>query len=206
MANEPVVPVPHRPLKRKGQLISTTPSLNVDELIALDATERDRSRPPPIASATRERHDRNHCAAALKLLPHRLTSRQLAPPRVQPSHMRSGCLTTGGRVARLAGQPLAARARPLSPAPRDVHCQRRTRTLPRQVPMLSTARAGRRPTVRAPLIQPCVAVAHDRHRALARPAWSPFFWRGLTSAGSRSRDQRSTPSANPLLLARSDSL
>ena len=35
MASELGVPVPHRPLERERQLVTTTPSLDVDELIAL---------------------------------------------------------------------------------------------------------------------------------------------------------------------------
>ena len=36
MASELAVPVPHGPLKRERQLVTTTPSLDVDELIALE--------------------------------------------------------------------------------------------------------------------------------------------------------------------------
>jgi hypothetical protein len=186
MASEPRVSVPHGPLECEGQLITTTPSLDVDQLIAVQATESDRSGPPSIASATRERDDRNRRPTALKLLPHSLPSRQLAAPRVEPSRMRSRGLTTGRRVARLAGQRLAARARPLSPAARGMHCQRRTQAPASRVPMLAAARGRGRRAVRAPLIQPRVAVAHDRSCAPAPRARSrissPFFWREPTLA------------------------
>jgi hypothetical protein len=186
MASEPRVSVPHGPLECEGQLITTTPSLDVDQLIAVQATESDRSGPPSIASATRERDDRNRRATALKLLPHSLPSRQLAAPRVEPSRMRSRGLTTGRRVARLAGQRLAARARPLSPAARGMHCQRRTQAPASRVPMLAAARGRGRRAVRAPLIQPRAAVAHDRSCAPAPRARSqissPFFWREPTLA------------------------
>jgi hypothetical protein len=186
MAGERGVSVPHGPLKCEGQLITTSPSLDVDQLIAVQATESDRSCPPSIASATRERDDRNRRATALKLLPHSLASCQLAAPRVEPRRMRSRGLTTGRRVARLAGQRLAARARPLSPAARGMHCQRRTEAPASRVPMLAAARGRGRRAVRAPLIQPRVAVAHGRSCAPAPRARSrissPFFWREPTLA------------------------
>jgi len=141
----------------------------------LQPTERDRSRPPPIANATRERDDRDRRATALELLPHSLASRQLPTPRTQPGRMRPGALTTRRRLARVAGQRPTGPARALPPAPRYVHPLGRTRALPRRIPILSTARARRRPAVRAPLIQPCPAVAHGRSRAFAPRSWSPFW-------------------------------
>ena len=49
---------------------------------------------------------------------------------------------------------------------------RRTRALPRRIPICSAARARRRPAVRTPLIQPCSAIAHPvscpRARARSR--------------------------------------
>ena len=47
MANERAVSVPHAALKRERHLITTTPSLDVDKLIAFQATERDRAGPSP---------------------------------------------------------------------------------------------------------------------------------------------------------------
>jgi hypothetical protein len=214
MANERAVPIPHRALKREHQLITTTPSLDVDKLIAFQATERDRSSPPPATSATRERDDRDRRAAALKLLPHSLPSRQLATPRTQPGRMRLGSLTTRRRAAPAARQRLATRARALSPTPRNVHPLPWTSGLPRRIPAFPAARARRRPAVWAPLIQPCPTVAHGRSRAFAprrwspswSPFWSPFFWRELTFDASR---WRTSPRARPtkvLLLTRSDSV
>jgi hypothetical protein len=52
LAGELAVSVPHGPLERERQLVATTRSLDVDELVARRATERDRSRRPPVASAT----------------------------------------------------------------------------------------------------------------------------------------------------------
>jgi len=160
MARKRGVPVPHGALKRERQLVTTTPTLDIDELTALQLTERDRSRSPPVASATRERDGRDRRATALELLPHSLASRQLATPGAQPSRMRLGSLTTRRRVASVARHRLAGRARALSPTPRDVHPLSGTRALARRIPILSTARARRRPAVRAPLIQPYAAVAH----------------------------------------------
>jgi hypothetical protein len=186
MASERRVSVPHGPLECVGQLITTTPSLDVDQPIALGSTESDRSGPSSVASATRERDDRNRRATALKLLPHSLASRQLAPASVQPSRMRSRGHTTGRRAARLAGQRLATRARPLSRAPRGMHCQCRTQSLASRVPMLPAARARGRRAARAPLIQPRAPVAHGRSCAHAPRvrSWisSPFSSRGPTFA------------------------
>ena len=186
MASERRVSVPYGPLECEGQFITTTPSLDVDQPIALETTESDRSGPTSVASATRERDDRNRRATALKLLPHSLASRQLAPASVEPSRMRSRGHTTGRRAARLAGQRLATRARPLSPAPRGVHGQRRTQSLASRVPMLPAARARGRRAARAPLIQPRAPVAHGRSCADAPRArsWisSPLSWRGPTFA------------------------
>lgn len=65
MASELAVPVPHGPLERERQLVTTTPSLDIDELIAREATERDCSGPSAAAGATRERDDRDRRAAPL---------------------------------------------------------------------------------------------------------------------------------------------
>ena len=134
MANERAVSVPHGALKRERQLITTTPSLDVDKLIAVQATERDRAGPSPVAGATRERDDRDRRVATLELLPHSRASRELAPPRPEPYRMRPGSLTTRRRVARVARQRLTRRAQALSRAPRNVHPLRRTRALPRRIP------------------------------------------------------------------------
>ncbi len=128
MASELAIAVPHGALERERQLVTTTPSLDVDELIALDATERDRSRRSPVASATRERNDRDRRAATLELLPHSLASRQLAPPGTQPGRMRLGSLTTRRRVARVARQRLACRTAPRPPSAGHVQTRRRPAT------------------------------------------------------------------------------
>jgi hypothetical protein len=162
MAGERSVPVPHRPLEPKGQLITTAPPLDVDQPIALETTESAGSGCASPAGATRERNDRDRCTAARELLPHSPASRELAPPGPQPCRVRPGSLTTRRRVAPVARQRLARRARALSPAPRDVQRLRRTPTLPRVVPTFSAARPRRRAAMRTPLIQPCAAIAH-RH-------------------------------------------
>jgi hypothetical protein len=124
--------------------------------------------------------------------------------------MRMGSLTTRRRVARVARQRLAGRTAPRPPSAGHVQTRRRTRALPRRVPILSAARARRRPAVRTPLIQPCAAVAHGRSGAFGprrwSPFWSPFSWRDLTFDGSRWRTSPRAASTKVLLLTRSDSV
>ena len=210
LASERRKSIPHRPFERERQLITTTPSLDVNQLNAFEAAERNRPRPSSLTGATRERDHRDRRTATLELLPHSIATRRLAAPRAQPRRMRPGSHTTGRRAAQLARQRLAGRARSLSPATRDVEGLRRTRAPPRRIPTFSAPSARRRPTVRAPLIQPCTAVAHGRSPAIAprpwSPFWSPFFWRELTFDGSRRQDPQLPSSANPLLPAQSDSL
>ena len=102
MTGELAIPVPHGALERKRQLVAATPSLDIDELVAHQATERDRPRTPPVPGATRERDERDHRAAALELLPHSLASHQFTTSRPQPGAMRLGSLTTRRRAARVA--------------------------------------------------------------------------------------------------------
>jgi hypothetical protein len=109
-------------------------------------------------------------------------SRQLTTPGPQPCRVRLGSLTTRRRVARVARQRLAPRARPLPPAPRNVHPLRRTRALPRRVPTFSAARLRRRATMRTPLIQPCAAIAH-RHLPSRRTAL-PYARKGRRDPGA----------------------
>jgi hypothetical protein len=210
MACELAIAVPHGAFERECQLVATPPSLDVNKLVARESAERDRSRRSPKAGPTRERNDRDPRPATLELLPYSLATRQLAPPGTQPGRMRLGSLTTRRRVARVAGRRLAGRARALAPAPRNVHPLRRTRALTRRVPIMSAARARRRPAVRTPLTQPCPAVAHGRSRAFAprrwSPFWSPFSWRDLTFDGSRWRTSPRVASTRVLLLTRSDSV
>jgi hypothetical protein len=208
MADELALPVPHGPLER--ELVTSTPSLDLDGLITVEATERDSSRPPPAASSTRERDHRDRRTATLELLPHSTATRKLAAPGAQPRRMRAGGLTTGRRAAHLARQRVAGRAHTLSPAPRDVEDLPRTRAPPRRIPTFSAASARRHPTARAPLIQPCPPVAHGRSPANAplpwSPSWSPFVWRELTFDGSRWRKPACIQRQKALLLAQSDSL
>ena len=88
MANELAVPIPHGALKRERQLVTTTPSLDVDDLLPLQPAERDRLRRATPPGATRERDDRDRRAAALELFPHSAASRQLTMPGTQPGRMR----------------------------------------------------------------------------------------------------------------------
>jgi len=128
MASELAIAVPHGTLKRERQLVTATPSLDVNELTALQATERDRSRRPSVDCATRERNDRDRRAATLELLPHSPASRQLAPPRAEPSRMWSRRLTTRRRVAQIAGKRLAGRTAPRPPSAGHVQTRRRAAT------------------------------------------------------------------------------
>ena len=124
--------------------------------------------------------------------------------------MRPGSLTTGRRAAQLARQRLAGQARALSPATRDVEDLPRIRALPRRTAISSAASARRGRAARAPLIQPCAAVAHGRSCAIAprrwSPFWSPFFWRELTFDGSWWRAPPIARRAEALVLAQSGSL
>jgi hypothetical protein len=209
MANEPAIAVPHGTLKGERQFVPTAPSLDIDGLIACQATERDRSRPSPVAGVTRERDDRDRRASALELLPHSLASRELASPRTQPGRMRLRGLTSTPRVAQISDKRLARRAPSLSPAPRNMNDPHRTRALARRIPIFSAASARRRPALRAPLSKPCAPVAHSGSRALAprawSPSWSPYFWRELTFADSRWREPGCPQCAKAVLPARSDS-
>ena len=184
MASELAVPIPDGPLERERELVTSTPSLDLDEFITVQATQRDRSRPPPAAGAPQERDRRDRRTTTLELLPYSSATRKLAAPGSQPRRMRLGGLMTGRRAAQLARQRLAGRARTLSPATRNVEDLPRTRVLARRIPIRSAASARRHPAARARLIQSCTAVAHRRSPALAprpwAPFWSPFFWRELT--------------------------
>jgi hypothetical protein len=153
LTSEPRVSVPHGSLERERQLITSSPALHVHELVPLQPAERNRSGASSLTSATGERddRDRDRRAATLELLPHRLVAHQLTAPRNQPSRMRPTSPTTRRRLARIARRRLAGRTRPHQPATRHMQSLRRSRALSR-VAMLPTAGAGRRSTVRAPLI------------------------------------------------------
>jgi hypothetical protein len=126
MAGELAVPVPHRPLKRERQLITTAPPLlRVDELLAFKAANRDRSGCASSTGAPREPDDRDRRAATLELLPYSLPSRQLATPGTQPDRMRLRNLTTRRRVARVAGKRLACRTAPRPPSAGYMQTRRR---------------------------------------------------------------------------------
>jgi hypothetical protein len=101
MSTELAVPFPHGPLRCERQLVTTTPTLDIDQLTACQATERDRSRPPPVASATQKRDDRDRRATALKLLPHSLASRQL-PTASRTGRPTAPCRSGTGAPARRA--------------------------------------------------------------------------------------------------------
>ena len=192
MAGELAVAIPHGPLERERELVTSRPSLDVDELIALEATERDRSRPSPAASATRERDDRDRRAATLELLPHSL--RPASSPR--PGRSRAACGWEASRPDGVRhsspGSALQVGQRRAPPATRDVEA-----SPPDSGGFRDEYRPSRQRTPGAAQqsghhsIQPCTAVAHRRSRALAprpwSPFWSPFFWRELTFDGSRWR-------------------
>jgi hypothetical protein len=161
MTREPAIPIPHGALEHKRQLVTATPSLDIDELVAHQPTERDRPRAPPVASATRERDDRDRHATTLELLPHSLASHQFTTSRPQPSRVRLRSLTTRRRLARIARQRLARRTAPRPPSAGHVQTRRRPATSVVRVPVpIPTARPRRRSAFRAPLIQPRATVAH----------------------------------------------
>ena len=60
MSGKRGIPIPHRPFKRKGQLITTAAPLGVNEVLALEVAERDGGGCAPSARATRKRDDRDH--------------------------------------------------------------------------------------------------------------------------------------------------
>jgi hypothetical protein len=128
MASELAVAIPHRALERERELVTTTPSLDVNEFLPVKATERDRSGPSPVAGATRERDDSDRRATAPELLPHSLPNRQLATPGTQPGRMRPRSLTSGRRVARIAARRLACRTAPRPPSAGHVQTRRRPAT------------------------------------------------------------------------------
>jgi len=94
LPRETRVAVPQRPLKRVRQLITTSPPLDINKLIPLQAAERDRRDPPTLAGTTRERNHRDHRTTPLKLTPYGLNADQLAAAGMQPRHMRPGGLST----------------------------------------------------------------------------------------------------------------
>jgi hypothetical protein len=172
MAGELAVPVPHRaPRARRPARLGRSIARRRG-LVALKATQRDRHDPASLAGPNRDRHDSDRGTPLLELLTH-CVPQQLASSTPESSCMRSGGFTTRRRPAHVARLCLAGRARPHPPAPCRGHARHRSRTLSGRV-LLPTASARRCPTERAPLIQPCAAVAH---RSLVRGLLKPRFRR-----------------------------
>jgi hypothetical protein len=60
MSGKRPIPIPHRPFKRYGQLITTAPPRDVNDIVALEVAEHDGAGCTPSARATQKRDDRDH--------------------------------------------------------------------------------------------------------------------------------------------------
>jgi len=117
--------------------------------------------------------------------------------------MRPACLAPRRRATWVARLRLASGAGSRPPPACDVQPPRRLPVA--REPRLAAARAGRRPALRAPLLEPDLAGAHGRSPVQAArrwsPVWSPLLCRGPPWGGSGWRDPICVRAGKVLLLA-----
>src|SRR5450755_2783902 len=182
MAAKQRVAAPHRSGKRLGQLaLTATPA---SKLALLRVLKRHRGDAALAAAAPREAHQRDGGLPPLKLLPHPLLGEQLPPPWVKTRGVWLGGAPTGRRLAQLAQLRLAGRAATAPPATPGVQEAGRLAAVAAGL----AAQPGPRPTGRAPLLKPQLAVAHPAAaspsagelcpsrrspRSTCLPAWPP---------------------------------
>jgi hypothetical protein len=183
VTGEDSVAIPNRRLQRARELVTPAPTLDIDQRATVNAAQGDRPDTTALPRPTRKRHRGNRRAAPLKLRPHVLAHAQLRAPPLQPGRVWLGGLSTRRRPAHLASHRPARRAQPAPPATREMKPRRGITLLPRRT--APTARAGRHPANRAPLIKPRAAVAHDAPPPHGRVWLSPPCLRGRSHSDAR---------------------
>ncbi len=167
--------IPDRRLERIVELVTPTPALDVEQLIALDLTQDDPADTAAAAGAAAERHGRDRRAAPLELGPYVVARDQLVSTRGESRLVDPRCLAAGGCPIGRARGRLALRARPRSPSACDVE-GRRLRGCS-MAPREPASRTRRRPTRRAPLLEPQRAIAH--HASGRRRATQALWLRSV---------------------------
>ena len=98
-------PIPDGRLERVAELVASDPSLDVDQLIAIDLAQHDPLRATAAASPDAQRDRGNRCAERLKLLPDRFFGQELSPAIVVLGAMApQRFLDSADELAALAAQ------------------------------------------------------------------------------------------------------
>jgi hypothetical protein len=164
VSGETTEAIPRRRLQGVRELVTRGPALDVDQRIVLDARQGDRLCAAAPTSTSPERHHRDGRAATLEFSPDGLNGKELRAPRSKPRHMRTRRVAARRRDAAFTWLRPARRTAACPPSSGDVQSRRRIAMVPRPA-RPSAPGPRRRPTLRAPLVEPLSAIAHRRLRS-----------------------------------------
>ena len=111
-------------------LVASGPSLDVNQLVAIESTQHDSLPATAAASPAGERDRGNRRAARLELLPDRLVAQELVAAGPKPRLMDGRDLAPGRGAARLTGERLGGRARTIGRTRRSAAGPAGTRVSP----------------------------------------------------------------------------
>ena len=193
LPRERAVAIPNGRLERVRELVAEGPASDRNKRCFRAPGNADRpcAATGPITAGERDLDDPH--AASLELRPHGRAG-NLARPRTKPRGVDRRRRLSARRAASLARKGLACRASALHPPARDVQPRRRQEPAGGAIapePTLAAAPSRRSMALRAPLLEPRLAIAHDR----LRERDSRRHRRDLGLAGVRH-----TPGSNPTSL------